>query len=232
MQKILVIEDEEAIVTLIKFNLEKAGYKVVTAFDGLEALRLIEQERPDLILLDLMLPGMDGMEVLKQVRQNKNNTPVMMLTARGEELDKILGLELGADDYLTKPFSPREVVARVKAILRRSRGNMNQAAEEEVIKLGEITIQPESYQAYYRDQLLELTPKEFELLLYLVRNKGRVLTREQLLNNVWNYDFMGDSRIVDVHISHLRDKIEEDSRQPKYIKTIRGLGYKMEEPNS
>jgi two-component system alkaline phosphatase synthesis response regulator PhoP len=232
MQKILVVEDEETIVTLIKFNLEKAGYKVVTAFDGLEALRLIEQERPDLILLDLMLPGMDGMEVLKQVRQDKNNTPVMMLTARGEELDKILGLELGADDYLTKPFSPREVVARVKAILRRSRGNMNQAAEEEVIKLGELTIQPESYQAYYRDQLLELTPKEFELLLYLVRNKGRVLTREQLLNNVWNYDFMGDSRIVDVHISHLRDKIEEDSRQPKYIKTIRGLGYKLEEPNT
>jgi two-component system alkaline phosphatase synthesis response regulator PhoP len=232
MSKILVVDDEESILTLLKFNLEKSGFQVITSLDGREALRIIELEKPDLVVLDLMLPGLDGMEILKTLRQEKNNTPVLMLTAKNDELDKILGLELGADDYLTKPFSPREVIARVKAILRRSKyGHADHEAEnDEEIKIGELTIYPERYQAILRGEELELTVKEFELLFYLVKNKGRVLTREQLLNHVWNYDYLGDSRIVDVHVSHLREKIEEDSKQPRYIKTVRGVGYKLEEP--
>lgn len=232
MSKILVVDDEESILTLLKFNLEKSGFQVITSFDGREALRIIELEKPDLVVLDLMLPGLDGMEVLKTLRQEKNNTPVLMLTAKNDELDKILGLELGADDYLTKPFSPREVIARVKAILRRSKHSHadHETENDEEIKIGELIIYPERYQAILRGEELELTVKEFELLFYLVKNKGRVLTREQLLNHVWNYDYLGDSRIVDVHVSHLREKIEEDSKQPRYIKTVRGVGYKLEEP--
>lgn len=232
MSKILVVDDEESILTLLKFNLEKSGFQVITSLDGREALRIIELEKPDLVVLDLMLPGLDGMEVLKTLRQEKNNTPVLMLTAKNDELDKILGLELGADDYLTKPFSPREVIARVKAILRRSKYSHadHETENDEEIKIGELTIYPERYQAIFRGEELELTVKEFELLFYLVKNKGRVLTREQLLNHVWNYDYLGDSRIVDVHVSHLREKIEEDSKQPRYIKTVRGVGYKLEEP--
>lgn len=158
-----------------------------------------------------------------------------MLTAKDDEFDKVLGLELGADDYLTKPFSPREVVARIKAILRRSQLQSNgsessQDQEDGLLKLGELKVFPERYEAFFDEQQLELTPKEFELLLYLAKNKGRVLTRDQLLSAVWNYDFAGDSRIVDVHISHLREKIEKDTKKPLYIKTIRGLGYKLEEP--
>ncbi|MEW9670725.1 winged helix-turn-helix domain-containing protein [Ammoniphilus sp. 3BR4] len=231
MEKILVIEDELSISTLLKFNLEKAGYSVITSHDGIEGLELARTEFPDLILLDLMLPGMDGMEVCKSLRMEKNTTPILMLTAKDEELDKILGLELGADDYMTKPFSPREVVARVRAILRRTKQAAVPAAEqqeEQVVSLGPLEIYPEKYEATLNNQKLELTPKEFELLLYLAKNQGRVMTRDQLLNAVWNYDYVGDSRIVDVHISHLREKIEEDTKQPKHIKTVRGLGYKFE----
>lgn len=231
MEKILVIEDELSISTLLKFNLEKAGFSVITALDGAEGFELAKQEYPDLILLDLMLPGMDGMEICKSLRLEKNHTPILMLTAKDEELDKILGLELGADDYLTKPFSPREVVARVRAILRRTKqsaANPQDAAEEQMLESGPLRIFPEKYEAIFMDKKLELTPKEFELLLYLARNRGRVMTRDQLLNAVWNYDYVGDSRIVDVHISHLREKIEQDTKQPKYIKTVRGLGYKFE----
>lgn len=230
MKKILVVDDEASIVTLLSYNLEKAGYQVVTANDGIEALEKVNEERPELVLLDLMLPKLDGIEVLKQLRQARNNIPVIMLTARGDELDKILGLELGADDYITKPFSPREVLARVKAILRRAHTTEEVESGEKTIKVGSISIDPDSYQAFLRNQPLELTTKEFELLLYFIRNKGRVVTRDQLLDHVWNYEYLGDSRIVDVHISHLREKIEEDSKQPKYIKTVRGIGYKLEDP--
>lgn len=238
MRKILVVEDENSIVTLLQFNLEQAGFTVVTALDGKTGLYLARKEKPDLIILDLMLPEMDGMEILKTLRQEQNQTPILMLTAKDEELDKILGLEMGADDYMTKPFSPREVVARVKAILRRSGQALNRSAhvseseeqdKENELVVGELRVLPDQYEAYIRDQKLELTPKEFELLLYLIHNKGRVLSRDQLLNAVWNYDYIGDTRIVDVHISHLREKIEENTRQPRYIKTIRGLGYKLEE---
>ncbi|WP_305033901.1 response regulator transcription factor [Ammoniphilus sp. YIM 78166] len=229
MEKILVVEDELSISTLLKFNLEKAGYSVLTAMDGREGLEVARKESPDFILLDLMLPGMDGMEVCKTLRMEKNNTPILMLTAKDEELDKILGLELGADDYMTKPFSPREVVARVRAIMRRTKhSSPPEVSEEQVLLVGPLQIFPEKYEAVFHNQKLELTPKEFELLLYLAKNQGRVMTRDQLLNAVWNYDYVGDSRIVDVHISHLREKIEEDTKQPKHIKTVRGLGYKFE----
>ncbi|WP_088068564.1 response regulator transcription factor [Gottfriedia luciferensis] len=232
--KILVVDDEEHILTLIKFNLEQAGFQVVTAIDGDEALQKAVDEKPELIVLDLMLPKKDGMEVCKELRLQRNTTPILMVTAKDDEFDKVLGLELGADDYMTKPFSPREVVARVKAILRRSKITETpvQTSEDttDTLIIADLKILPEYYEAYFQGEKLELTPKEFELLLYLTKNKGRVLTRDQLLSAVWNYDFAGDTRIVDVHISHLREKIEQDSKKPVYIKTIRGLGYKLEEP--
>ncbi|MDZ5712444.1 response regulator transcription factor [Jeotgalibacillus haloalkalitolerans] len=231
-KKVLVVDDEQSIVTLLKYNLEQSGYEVLTAYDGAEGIALVESEDPDLLVLDLMLPVMDGIEVCKQLRQKQIHIPIIMLTAKDEEFDKVLGLELGADDYMTKPFSPREVVARVKAILRRS-GRLEvkePEVEEDFIELGEVKVYPEQYEAFYKGEHIDLTPKEFELLVYLIENKGRVLTRDQLLQTVWNYDFAGDTRIVDVHISHLREKIEENTKKPVYIKTIRGLGYKMEKP--
>ncbi|NHC40865.1 response regulator transcription factor [Bacillus sp. MM2020_1] len=232
--KILVVDDEQSIVTLLQYNLEQAGYEVITAMDGEAGKQLAETQDPDIIVLDLMLPKLDGMEVCKQLRQKRIMTPILMLTAKDDELDKILGLELGADDYMVKPFSPREVIARVKAILRRTQVQPEaiDASEKETGELvvANLKIIPEKYEAYFNDQLLELTLKEFELLLYLAQNKGRVLTRDQLLSAVWNYDFAGDTRIVDVHISHLREKVEVDTKKPSYIKTMRGLGYKLEEP--
>ncbi|WP_098444501.1 response regulator transcription factor [Bacillus sp. es.036] len=235
-QKILVVDDEMSILTLLQFNLEQAGYDVVTAEDGSEALKVVEAEKPNCIILDLMLPEMDGLEVCKELRQRHIHTPVLMLTAKDDEFDKVLGLELGADDYMTKPFSPREVVARVKAILRRVKQLeeskvANQMEESEKIQVGELEVYPNNYESFFQGEIMEVTPKEFELLVYLVRHKGRVLTREQLLSAVWNYDFVGDTRIVDVHVSHLREKIEQNTRKPEYIKTIRGLGYKLEEPS-
>lgn len=234
MKKILVVDDEHSIVTLLQYNLEQVGFRVITANDGQIAYQLGLEEELDMIILDLMLPKMDGIEVCKKLREKQVQTPILMLTAKDDEFDKVLGLELGADDYMTKPFSPREVVARVKAILRRTHPPILSSQpienDENKLSIGELVIYPEKFEAYIHQQQLELTPKEFELLLYLVENKGKVLTREVLLNAVWNYDFVGDTRIVDVHISHLRDKIEHNSRKPVYIKTIRGLGYKLEEP--
>jgi two-component system alkaline phosphatase synthesis response regulator PhoP len=234
-KKVLVVDDEQSIVTLLQYNLEQAGFEVITAMDGEEGKRIAEAVLPDIIVLDLMLPKLDGMEVCKQLRQEKVMIPILMLTAKDDELDKILGLELGADDYMVKPFSPREVIARVKAILRRTNAQQSEGTAESAkdgvqIGIGNLRIYPEKYEAYFKENLLELTLKEFELLLYLAQHKNRVLTRDQLLRAVWNYDFAGDTRIVDVHISHLREKVEEDTKKPAYIKTIRGLGYKLEEP--
>jgi len=233
-KKILVVDDEQSIVTLLQYNLKQAGYDVITANDGEEGMMKAINSQPDLIILDLMLPKLDGVDVCKQLRQQRIMTPILMLTARDDEFDKVLGLELGADDYMTKPFSPREVVARVKAILRRTQLATSADGKEEnnieKVVIGNLEIFPEHYEAYFNGQRLELTPKEFELLLYLAKNKGRVLTRDQLLSAVWNYDFAGDTRIVDVHISHLREKIEANTKKPLYIKTVRGLGYKLEEP--
>ncbi|MDR7000887.1 response regulator transcription factor [Neobacillus niacini] len=231
--KVLVVDDEQSIVTLLQYNFEQAGFDCLTAMDGEEGKRLAETESPDIIVLDLMLPKLDGIDVCKQLRQNKIMIPILMLTAKDDEFDKILGLELGADDYMIKPFSPREVIARVKAILRRTQVQLEyteNTKDVEQIVIGDLKIYSEKHEAYFRGERLELTLKEFELLLHLAQNNGRVLTRDQLLSAVWNYDFAGDTRIVDVHISHLREKIEEDTKKPIYIKTIRGLGYKMEGP--
>ncbi|KTT83633.1 MULTISPECIES: response regulator transcription factor [Mammaliicoccus] len=232
-QKVLVVDDEQSIVTLLKYNIEQAGYQVIVAYDGVQALEKVNEEKPDLVVLDVMLPEKDGIEVCKTIRSDKNQVPILMLTAKDDEFDRVLGLELGADDYMTKPFSPREVVARVKAILRRVGQVENKNLEEdEDIILGAIRIRPDFFEVYRNDELLELTPKEFELLLYLIERQGRVITREHMLNSVWNYEFAGDSRIVDVHISHLRDKLEENPKQPQFIKTVRGLGYKLERPKN
>lgn len=232
--KVLVVDDEQSIVTLLKYNLEQAGFEVITAMDGEEGRQLALSEGPDIIVLDLMLPKLDGMEVCKELRQQRVMTPILMLTAKDDEFDKVLGLELGADDYMIKPFSPREVIARVKAILRRTQvlpeTKDQEAGLADAILIGELKIFPEQYEALFKGEKLELTLKEFELLLFLAQNKNRVLTRDQLLSAVWNYDFAGDTRIVDVHISHLREKVETDTKKPAYIKTIRGLGYKLEEP--
>ncbi|WP_347862597.1 response regulator transcription factor [Salimicrobium sp. PL1-032A] len=228
--KILIVDDEDSIVTLLKYNIEQAGYEAEVAYDGKEALEKASVQSFDLIVLDVMLPEMDGMEVCKHLRQDHIDTPVLMLTAKDEEFDKVLGLELGADDYMTKPFSPREVVARIKAILRRME-KVQSGDRDEVITVKGLKIYPSQYEATIEGEVLTLTPKEFELLLYLSRNLGRVLSRDQLLQYVWNYDFAGDTRIVDVHVSHLREKIEPFTKKPSYIKTVRGLGYKMEDPS-
>ncbi|WP_102026806.1 response regulator transcription factor [Salirhabdus sp. Marseille-P4669] len=229
-KRILIVDDEESIVTLLKYNIEQAGFDTDVRYDGLSALEIAKQENFDLIVLDIMLPGLDGVEVCKQLRQSQIEVPILMLTARDDEYDRILGLELGADDYLTKPFSPREVVARIKAILRRAKQKDETKQEENKVEIGDLVIYKDKYEVYLKDDLLEFTPKEFELLLYLTNHKGKVLSRDQLLNEVWNYDFVGDTRIVDVHVSHLREKIEPNTKKPIYIKTIRGLGYKFEEP--
>lgn len=239
MKKVLLVDDEPSIVTLLAFNLEKDGYEVTTATDGVEGYRLAISNPFDFIILDLMLPSMDGMDVCKRLRQEKFDTPIMILTAKDDELEKIIGLELGADDYMTKPFSPREVLARMKAILRRT----NKAVpaepvatsqpeptedETEKIEVGEITIFPQLYEVHVAGELIEVTPKEFELLLYMAKRANRILSREQLLNAIWNFDYAGETRIVDVHISHLREKIEKDTKNPQYIRTVRGFGYKFE----
>lgn len=228
-QKILIVDDEKPITTLLKYNIENAGYETDVAYDGKEAARKGEANQYDLIVLDLMLPGMSGTEVCKHLRTNKIETPILMLTAKDEEFDKVLGLELGADDYLTKPFSPKEVVARIKAILRRVK--KSEQSSFNIIKIGDLIIYPERYEAEMDSNTITFTRKEFELLHYLASNKGKVVSRDQLLSGVWDYDFVGDTRIVDVHISHLREKIEPNTKKPIYIKTVRGLGYKLEEPN-
>ncbi|HLR68437.1 response regulator transcription factor [Virgibacillus alimentarius] len=229
-QKALIVDDEVSIVTLLSFNLKKAGFETDVAYDGAEAMKKVEKNVYDIILLDLMLPEIDGLEVCRQLRKKQIDTPIIMLTARNEEFNKILGLELGADDYLTKPFSPKEVVARIKAILRRT--NKSAINVHSTIHIGNLMIDPNSYEVKLADKTILFTRKEFELLLHLANHLGNVLSRDQLLSEVWNYDFAGDTRIVDVHISRLRDKIEPNTKKPVYIKTIRGLGYKMEDPTA
>ncbi|AAK79666.1 two-component system alkaline phosphatase synthesis response regulator PhoP [Clostridium acetobutylicum] len=224
-EKILVVDDEEHIVKLIKFNLENNGYKVITAADGGEALEKAKGEVPQLVLLDLMLPVMDGYDVCREIRRDQSisNMPVIMITAKGEELDKILGLELGADDYITKPFSVRELVARVKAVLRRTKVDYI----DKTFKFGNIQIDFQRHNVTKEGEKVELTLKEFELLQVLIKNKGRVMTRDFLLDKIWGYEYIGETRTVDVHVRHLRQKIEDDDKNPKYIETIRGIGYRF-----
>ena len=230
MKRILVVEDEPSIVTLLTYNLEQAGFQVLAAEDGNQGLKLALEEKPDFIILDIMLPGIDGMEICKKLRQEKVKTPILMLTARDDEFDKVLGLELGADDYLTKPFSPRELIARIKAIMRRANLE-NEVDEDDVIVIGDLLINESRHVVQFKGKPLELTPKEFELLLFFAKHRGKVLSRDQLLNGVWDFEYDGDTRIVDVHVSHLREKIEDNPKKPKYIQTIRGFGYKMEGPS-
>lgn len=233
MKKILIIEDETSIAKLLSYNIEQEGYETKTFMDGEEGFKRALDNDFDLILLDLMLPSMDGIEICRQLRREKVDTPIIMLTAKDSEIDKIIGLEIGADDYITKPFSPREVIARMKAIFRRynkSQESTDEAPSENTISVGDIVINPTEFNVTVRGEETFLTPKEFDLLLYLAKRQGRILSREQLLNAIWNYDFAGETRIVDVHISHLREKLEEDTKNPKYVKTARGFGYKFEAP--
>lgn len=225
-ENILIVDDEVHIVELIKYNLESNGYKTYAAYDGQEALRAVDENDIDLIILDLMLPIIDGIEVCKTLKrkESKADIPIIMLTAKGEEFDRILGLELGADDYITKPFSIRELVARVKVILRRSRAEKTPG---DIIRIGSLSIDSSKHEATKDGEKLDLTLKEFELLKYLVTNRGKVLTREFLLDRIWGYEYYGETRTVDVHIRHLRQKLEDDDKNPRFIETIRGIGYKF-----
>lgn len=226
--KILVIDDEENIRELVKYNLEKAGFHVVECGDGLTALILAKKDRPDLILLDLMLPGLDGLEVCRTLKEHQDTKaiPIIMLSARDEEVDKILGLELGADDYLTKPFSSRELVARIKAVLRRS---VKETLPSGELAVGQLKLNFSRYEAFLGAEKLELTPKEYELLKLFITNVGKVYTREQLLEKVWGYEYFGDTRTVDVHIRHLRAKLAGESDIAEAVETVRGVGYRFRE---
>ena len=232
MKKILVVDDEKPISDIVKFNLTKEGYEVFTAYDGEEALEKVEEVLPDLIILDLMLPKKDGLEVCREVRKS-HDMPIIMVTAKDSEIDKVLGLELGADDYVTKPFSNRELTARVKANLRRH-DNAKTPVVEEVetndIEVGALTIHPDAYIVSKRGETIELTHREFELLHYLAKHLGQVMTREHLLQTVWGYDYFGDVRTVDVTVRRLREKIEDNPSHPTWLVTRRGVGYYLRNP--
>lgn len=243
MTKILIVDDEENIATTLKYNLIREGYEVSVSADGRQALDMARREKPDLVILDLMLPGMNGLDVCRSLRQN-STVPILMLTAREEEVDKILGLELGADDYMTKPFSLRELVARIRAMLRRSEMLQNvliqaetaqsatvitpEQPPHEIISAGELLINLNQHSVMIGEKQITLKPKEFDLLAFLARHRGQVLTRETLLERVWDYDYSGGTRTVDVHIRWLREKIEADPSKPHFIHTVFGVGYKFE----
>jgi DNA-binding response OmpR family regulator len=233
--KVLVVEDDLTLRETLEYNLVRQGYEVHTAADGRAALQIARQERPDLILLDIMLPGMDGFEVCRVLRQEMS-VPILMLTARDEEVDKVVGLEIGADDYMTKPFSMRELLARVKAQLRRVRLTREEATaaedgvvEGEKLTVGDLTIDLARHEALLGGEPLSLKPKEYELLVFLARNRGLVLSRDLILERVWGWDYGGGSRTVDVHVRWLREKIEPDPANPTRIVTVRGVGYRLEE---
>jgi DNA-binding response OmpR family regulator len=239
-RKILIVDDEEVLAETIAYNLEQAGYQVLTAFSGVSALEAAKREAPDLIILDIMLPEMDGLEVCRRLRREEDTatTPIMMLTAKSEEIDKVVGLEVGADDYMTKPFGRRELLARTRALLRRAKYTppiVDESRRQEIasevphtgreLSVGPLRIDLAGRRIHCRGKELELQPKQFDLLVYLVRNRGTVMTRDLLLHNVWGYDYVGDTRTVDVHVRWLREKLEEDPANPKLIQTVRGVGY-------
>lgn len=229
-KKILVVDDEQPIADILEFNLKKEGYQVTVAYDGEEALKKVEEDLPDLILLDVMLPQKDGMEVCREIRK-KYNMPIIMLTAKDSEIDKVLGLEMGADDYVTKPFSNRELIARVKANLRRHQQEAAKDDETNEITVGALTIHPDAYLVTKRGETIELTHREFELLHYLAKHLGQVMTREHLLQTVWGYDYFGDVRTVDVTVRRLREKVEDNPSRPAWIVTRRGVGYYLRNPD-
>jgi DNA-binding response OmpR family regulator len=231
--KVLVVEDEVPLLETLEYNLVKEGYEVCTASDGISALEVARRECPDLILLDIMLPKLDGLEVCRILRREMN-VPIIMLTARTDEVDRVVGLEMGADDYVTKPFSMRELLARVKALLRRVRLLREEMADDEqrltgqTLAFGNLTVDEARHEVLLKGTPLPLSPKEYDLLLFLARNRGMTLTRDLILERVWGWDFSGDTRTVDVHIRGLREKIEPDPSNPARIVTVRGVGYRFE----
>ena len=232
MKRILVVDDEKPISDIISFNLKNEGFEVLTSFDGEDAIETFNEEQPDLVILDLMLPKVDGLEVCRQIRK-ESAVPIIMQTAKDSEIDKVLGLELGADDYVTKPFSNRELIARVKANLRRNSAILNEASEQHSndIEVGDLVIHQDAYTVTKNGEDVELTHREFELLSYLSQHIGQVMTREHLLETVWGYDYFGDVRTVDVTIRRLREKIEDQPSHPTYILTRRGVGYYLKNQN-
>ncbi|GEN45879.1 response regulator transcription factor [Alkalibacillus haloalkaliphilus] len=224
--KVLIVDDEESITTLIDHHLNQEGYMTTIVHDGESAIQSLYNNSYDLVVLDLMLPKLSGIKVCETMRLNQDDTPVIMLTAKGEEADKIKGLNVGADDYLTKPFSPKELVARIQAVLRRL--NRVQTESRKVINIQDVEIHEDYYEVYKQGEHVSFTRKEFELLLYLAKQIGKPVKREVLLRDIWDFDYIGDTRIVDVHISHLREKLEDDPKKPTLIKTVRGVGYKIE----
>jgi DNA-binding response OmpR family regulator len=231
--KVLVVEDDVTLLETLEYNLARQGYEVLTAADGIKGLETAQKERPDLIVLDVMLPGLDGLEVCRILRREMS-VPILMLTARADEVDKIVGLEVGADDYLTKPFNMRELLARVKAMLRRVRLIRAELVEEglvsasERLAFGDLSVDLDRHQVTWKDEPLRLKPKEYDLLIFLVRNRGVALSRDLILERVWGWDYDGGSRTVDVHVRWLREKIEDDPAKPTRIVTVRGVGYCFE----
>lgn len=226
-EKVLIVDDEEHILELLKFNLSNSGYNVICANNGIDAYNIAKAEKPDLVLLDLMIPGMDGLDVCKEIKKNPETlkAAIIMITAKSEELDKILGLELGADDYITKPFSVRELLARVKAVLRRSAQDSN--IESDIYEVDNLRVNFGRHEVFVDGKKVDMTLKEFELLENLIKNRGKILQRDTLLDKVWGYEYIGETRTVDVHIRYLRKKIERDDKNPKFIETIRGVGYRF-----
>jgi two-component system OmpR family response regulator len=230
--KVLVVEDDETLLEVLKYNLNKEGYTVISALDGAKAVEVARVEKPELIVLDIMLPELNGYEVCRILRK-ETTVPILMLTARTDEVDKVVGLELGADDYLTKPFSMRELIARIRAMLRRVEMMKPETKPQKgepasPVKAGEIEIDIMRHEVINRGQVIELSPKEFDLLTFLIENRGHVFTRDFLLEKIWGYEYTGDSRTVDVHIRWLRQKLERNPAVPDHIKTVRGVGYKFE----
>ena len=226
--KVLIVEDDKTLLSVLEYNLAKESYNVVSATDGVEALEIARKEKPDLIILDIMLPKMSGFEVCRILRKEMT-APILMLTAKDDEIDKIAGLDLGADDYMTKPFSMRELLARARAMLRRAEMQVPKLAAENQLKFGDIEVDIRRHSVTKGGNILSLTPKEFDLLTFLASNKGLVFSRDQLLENIWGYDYFGNTRTVDVHIRWLREKIENNPNKPKRLVTVRGVGYKLEE---
>lgn len=226
-EKILLVDDEEAIIESIEFALKQEGFEVVKAGDGQEALQKVQLEKPNLIVLDLMLPEVSGLEVCRILRRERNEVPIIMLTAKGEEIDRVIGLEVGADDYLVKPFSLRELTARIRALLRRSKPNDTESGNIEIHQYDDLVMNLTEHKVSVKGKLVELSPKEFKILAMLMSSPNKVFSREDLLEQVWGLDFYGDTKTVDVHIRWLREKIESDASNPKYVQTVRGFGYRL-----
>lgn len=225
--KVLLVDDEESIVESIEYALSQEGFEVVSAHNGQEALQKVQLEKPNLIVLDLMLPELSGLEVCRILRRERNETPIIMLTAKGEEIDRVIGLEVGADDYLVKPFSLRELIARIRALLRRSKISETDDTQPQMHQYDDLEMNLTEHKVMVRSKQVELSPKEFKILAMLMSAPNKVFSREELLEQVWGLDFYGDTKTVDVHIRWLREKIEKDPSNPQYVQTVRGFGYRL-----